>query len=117
MSSEQDGVPPDPQAFVQELGKAIAELPNAELLAGLDIVLLELERRLLHYARVGPEMVVMADEGLVLASRAAARLRQAQSATSHAAGHLQIVGVGQWRPTTTSPSWADDPRVRGEDSP
>jgi hypothetical protein len=97
-----------------ELGKEISGLPNDRLLGAVDVVLLELEKRLLHYARVGAEMVAMADEGLVLAARSAARLKQAQSAASHAAGHLQIVGVGAWRPRSTSPSWGDDPRVTEE---
>ncbi len=93
------------------LKSSLTPMPNAELLSAVDLVLLELERRLLHYSHVGHEMVPMADEGLVLASRAAARLRQAQSATSHTAGHLQVVGVGDWRPRSTSPRWSDDPRV------
>ena len=97
------------------LARDVAELPNDQLLTALDVVLLELERRLLHYSRVGTEMLPMADEGLVLASRTAARLRQAQSAASHASAHLQVVGVGEWRPRSTNPSWGDDPRVTGED--
>ena len=104
-----------PQETLSKLVKTVGELPNAELLESLDVILLELERRLLHYARVGPEVVAMADEGLVLASRAAARLSQAQSASAHTAGHLQIVGVGSWRPRSTSPSWSDDSRVRDDD--
>ncbi len=115
MSTSPDPIPRNPQETLAQLGKSVAELPNAELLASLDVVLLELERRLLHYARVGPEMVEMADEGLVLASRAAARLGQAQSASAHAAGHLQIVAVGDWHPRSTAPSWSDDPRVRGDE--
>jgi hypothetical protein len=42
-----------------------------ELSSALDLALLELERKLYRYAKVGPEM---ADEGLVLAARAKARL-------------------------------------------
>ncbi len=100
---------------VAQVAEATTRLPNSELLMALDAVLLELEKRLLHYARVGPEMVPMADEGLVLAVRSSARLTQAQSAASHAAGHLQIVGVGDWKPRRVTPSWADDPRVAGEE--
>jgi hypothetical protein len=59
----------------------------------------------------------MADEGLVLAARAAARLRQAQSSASHAVGHLQHVGVGAWSPKSTNPAWHDDPRVVEEEGP
>ena len=81
----------------------------------LDRVLLELERRLYRYAHVGAEIQEMADEGLVLAMRSSARLRQAQSASGHTAGHLQVVGVGGWRPGTTNPSWNDDPRVTGDE--
>ena len=105
----------EPEQPILDLGAAVAEFPNDQLLGALDIVLLELEKRLLHYSRVGTEMLPMADEGLVLASRTAARLRQAQSAASHAAGHLQVVGVGQWTPRSTNPSWADDPRVAGDE--
>lgn len=115
MSTNPDPTPENPQETLEHLSKTVSGLPNAELLATLDVVLLELERRLLHYAQVGPEMVVMADEGLVLSSRAAARLSQAQSASAHAAGHLQIVGVGDWKPRSTAPSWSDDPRVTGRE--
>jgi hypothetical protein len=56
----------------------------------------------------------MSEEGLVLAVRSAARLRQTQSAAAHTAGHLQVLGVGEWTPTSTNPGWSDDPRVTGE---
>jgi hypothetical protein len=102
---------PDYERILHQLAQTAAELPNAELLAAVDVVLLDLEKRLLHYARVGAEMVPMADEGLVLAVRAGARLRQAQSAVSHAAGHLQLVGVGTWSPKSTNASWSDDARI------
>ncbi len=78
-------------------------------------MLLELERRLFRYARVGPELLEMADEGLVLSARAAARLAQAQSSAAHAVGHLQVVGVGEWSPQSTNPSWRDDRRVTGDE--
>lgn len=102
---------PDYERVLHNLAQTAAGLPNAELLAAVDVVLLELEKRLLRYARVGPEMVPMADEGLVLAVRAGGRLGQAQSAASHTAGHLQVVGVGTWSPQSTNPSWSDDARV------
>jgi hypothetical protein len=51
----------------------------------------------------------MADEGLVLAARAKARLGQSLSAAQHTEGHLQVVGVGEWRPTSTRPSWNAEP--------
>jgi hypothetical protein len=89
----------------------LEEMSNADLLATLDTVLVEVERRLLRYARTGPEILAMADEGLVLATRTGARLRQAQSAAAHTAGHLQIIGVGEWRPRSTNPGWGDDERV------
>ena len=111
MADDPRGGPVDWSEVLASLKSSLATMPNGELLASVDVVLLELERRLLHYSHVGHEMIPMADEGLVLASRAAARLRQAQSATSHTAGHLQVVGVGDWRPRSTSPSWSDDPRV------
>jgi hypothetical protein len=107
---------PNNWAETAGLGKALASLPNADLLTALDVVLLELEKRLMHYAQVGGEMLAMADEGLVLAARSGARLKQAQSAASHTAGHLQVVGVGEWSPRSTNPSWADDPRVAGNDA-
>ena len=91
--------------------QALTALSNAELLSALDLALLELEKRLLRYARVGPEVVEMADEGLVLAVRARARLGQALSSAQHAEGHLQIVGVGEWSPTSTRPTWNTEPRL------
>jgi len=93
----------------------LAERSNEQLLGMLDAVLLELERRLLRYARSGPEIMDMADEGLVLSVRSGARLRQAQSAAAHAASHLQVLGVGGWSPRSTNPGWSDDPRVTGRD--
>jgi hypothetical protein len=41
---------------------------------------LELEKRLFRYVKVGPELLEMADEGLVLAARASTRLGQSISA-------------------------------------
>ena len=43
-------------------------LTNADLLATLDAVLLEVERRLFRYSQTGHEILEMADEGLVLAT-------------------------------------------------
>jgi hypothetical protein len=103
-----------PYADYQEV---LSALPNAELLSALDLTLLELEKRLYRYAHLGPELLEMADEGLVLAVRARARLGQALSSAQHAEGHLQLVGVGEWQPTSTRPSWDTDPRVsEGEDA-
>jgi exonuclease VII small subunit len=99
---------------LDDFEQVLASLPNGELLTALDLVLLELERRLLRYARTGHELLEMADEGLVLAVRAGARLGQAQSSAVHTAGHLQVVGVGEWSPTSTQPGWSDDPRATGE---
>jgi hypothetical protein len=93
----------------------LESLVNAELLTELDRVLLEVEQRLLRYAQTGPEILEMANEGLVLAARAAARLAQAHSSAEHALGHLQIVGVGEWSPRSTQPIWRDDPRLVGDD--
>ena len=82
-----------------------------ELLSTLDLALLELEKRLFRYAREGPELLEMADEGLVaLAARAKAGLGQALSAAQYAEGHLQVVGVGEGKPTSISPSWNAEPR-------
>jgi hypothetical protein len=106
--------PHEPSHPADEVRQLIADLPNDELLATLDTVLLELERRLLRYARIGHEILEMANEGLVLAVRAGARLGQAQSSTTHAAGHLQVIGIGDWKPTSTRPGWGDDPRVADE---
>lgn len=91
-------------------------LSNRELLSTLDLTLLELEKRLYRYAHEGEELIYMADEGLLLASRAGARLGQALSAAEHAEAHLQVVGVGEWRPTSTNPSWDDEPRLSEGDS-
>jgi hypothetical protein len=95
--------------------EVLAALPNAELLSALDLALLELEKRLLKYARVGPEVLGMADEGLVLAVRARARLSQALSSAQHAEGHLQVVGVGEWQPTSTRPAWNTEPRLADDE--
>ena len=106
----------EPRRFADELRDHLDGVPNDELLAVLDIVLLELERRLLRYARTGHEILEMANEGLVLAVRAGARLGQAQSSATHTAGHLQLMGVGDWKPTSTRPGWSDDPRVEEEEA-
>jgi hypothetical protein len=91
--------------------EVLSALPNAELLNALDLTLLELEKRLYRYAHLGPELLEMANEGLVLAVRSRARLGQALSSAQHAEGHLQLVGVGEWNPTSTRPAWNTDPRV------
>jgi hypothetical protein len=105
-------VEPDGQELSREdLEESLATMSNSELLAALDLLLLELEKRLLRYAQAGQEILEMADEGLLLATRSGARLEQAQSAATHTRGHLQLVGIGEWRPRTTRPSWGGDPRV------
>jgi hypothetical protein len=86
------------------------------LLSAMDLALLELEERLFHYARRGPEIIEMADEGLILAVRAKARLGQSLSAAQHAEGHLQVVGVGEWKPFSSRPAWNAEPRLAEEDS-
>ena len=95
--------------------EVLSALSNTELLSALDLALLELEKRLTRYAHVGPEVLEMADEGLVLAVRARARLAQALSAAQHAESHLQLVGVGDWKPTSTRPAWNTDPRITNEE--
>jgi hypothetical protein len=100
---------------VPDFERALSKLSNPELLSALDLALLELEKRLYRYAKVGPELLEMADEGLVLAARAKARLGQSLSAAQHAEGHLQVVGVGEWRPTSTRPSWNAEPRLAQEE--
>jgi hypothetical protein len=101
---------------VPDFQQALSNLSNPELLSALDLALLELEKRLFHYAKVGPELLEMADEGLVLAARAKARLGQSLSAAQHTEGHLQVVGVGEWQPTSTRPSWNAEPRLTDEQS-
>jgi hypothetical protein len=96
---------------VPDFQQALSNLSNPELLSALDLALLELEKRLFRYAKVGPELLEMADEGLVLAARSKARLGQSLSAAQHTEGHLQVVGVGEWRPTSTRPSWNAEPRL------
>jgi hypothetical protein len=94
-----------------ELEHILAALPNPELLSVLDLALLELEKRLLRYAQAGEQLLEMADEGLLLAIRAKARLGQALSSAQHTEGHLQIVGVGEWKPTSSHPGWDSEPRL------
>ena len=113
--SEQEPLEPN-ELPTPDYEQALANLPNADLLAALDLALLELEKRLYRYAHLGPEVLEMADEGLVLAVRAKARLGQALSSAQHAEGHLQLVGVGEWKPTSTRPAWNTDPRLSEEDS-
>ena len=72
---------------VPDYQQALSNLSNPELLlSALDLALLELEKRLFRYAKVGPELLEMADEGLVLAARAKARLGQSLSAAQHTEG-------------------------------
>jgi hypothetical protein len=59
-------------------------------------------------------LLEMADAGLVLAAKA--RLEQALSAAQHAEGHLQVVGMGEWKPTGTRLAWNAEPRLTEEDS-
>jgi hypothetical protein len=108
----------EPKEPVPDFEQALSKLPNPELLSALDLARLELETRLFRYAKVGPELLEMADEGLVLAAMAKARLGQSLSAVQHAEGHLQMAGVGEWRPTSTRPAWNAEPRLPGaeEDS-
>ena len=112
MTSEpNEDKPFDPKGPVPDFEEALSNLTNPDLLIALDLTLLELEKRLYRYAHIGPEVLPMADEGLVLAARAGARLGQALSAAQHTQGHLQIVGVGEWKPTSTRPAWNTDPRL------
>jgi hypothetical protein len=107
--------PSEPREPVANFEEVLSALTNPELLRALDLTLLELEKRLYHYAHVGPELLQMADEGLILAVRARARLGQALSSAQHAEGHLQIVGVGEWKPTSTRPGWNTEPRLGEEE--
>src|SRR5918994_4135588 len=105
MSESHEREPIGPKQPVPDFQQALSDLSNPDLLSALDLALLELEKRLFRYAKVGPELLEMADEGLVLAARAKARLGQALSAGQHTEGHLQVVGVGEWEPTSTRPAW------------
>ena len=58
-----------------------------------------------NYAKVGPELHEMADEGLVLAARAKARLGQSLSAAQHTEGHLY-----RWRGEASDVPRAPAPR-------
>ncbi len=53
---------------------------------------------------------------MTLAMRSGARLRQAQSAATQTAGHLQVVGIGDLAPSSTNPGWSDDRRVTGDEA-
>ena len=107
--------PLEPEEPTPDFRQALSNLSNRDLLSALDLTLLELERRLFRYAHEGEELIDMADEGLLLASRAHARLGQSISAAEHTEAHLQLVGVGEWSPTSTHPSWKDEPRLTEED--
>jgi hypothetical protein len=111
----QEESPQPKEEPVPDFQQALSNLSNPELLSALDLALLELEKRLFRYAKVGPELLEMADEGLVLAARARARLGQSLSAAQHTEGHLQVVGVGEWQPRRTRPSWNAEPRLTNED--
>jgi hypothetical protein len=115
-SQRSEREPTEPKQPIRGFQQALSDLSNPELLSALDLALLELEKQLYRYAKVGPELLEMADEGLVLSARAKARLGQALSAAQHAEGHLQVVGVGDWQPTSTRPSWNAEPRLTEEDS-
>ena len=56
--------PLGPKEPVPDYQQALSDLSNPELLSALDLALLELEKRLYRYAKVGPELLEMADEGL-----------------------------------------------------
>ena len=51
----------EPTEPVPDFEQALSNLSNAELLSALDLALLELEKRLFRYAKVGPELLEMAD--------------------------------------------------------
>ena len=110
--------PPHPKEEpVPDLQQALSNPSNPELLSALDLSLLELESASFATPRWA-QLLEMADEGLVLAAMAHARLGQSLSAAQHTEGHLQVVGVGEWRPTSTRPAWNAEPRPpgSGEDS-
>ena len=74
-----------------------------EVLSALGLALLKLERRLYRYAHTGPELLEMADEGLGLAARARAKLRQVLSSAQHTQGHLQVMGWASGAPSPPAP--------------
>jgi len=81
--------------------QVLSALFNAVPLSALALALLELEKRLYQYAHVDPELLEMADEGLVGAGRESpARLGQALSSVQRVEGHLQVVGTGEWKATS-----------------
>lgn len=86
---------PEPNEPLEEPGlpyadymEVLGSLSNTELLEALDLGLLELEKR----------------------------LGQALSSAQHAEGHLQIVGVGAWKPTSTRSGWNTEPRLSQEEA-
>src|SRR5918997_2319767 len=81
--NEREPADPNKLPYV-DYQEVLSGLANADLLSALDLALLELEKRLLRYARVGAEVLDMADEGLVLAVRARAWLGEALSSDLHA---------------------------------
>lgn len=93
----------EPLKPVPDFQQALSNLSNPELLSAVDLTLLELEQRLYRYAHEGEELIAMADEGLLLASRARARLAQAVSAAQHTQAHLQVVGWASGNPAAPSP--------------
>ena len=40
---------------------------------------------------------------------------QALCSVQHAEGHLQMVGVGEWKPRSTRPGWNTEPRLNEEE--
>jgi hypothetical protein len=88
---------------VPDFEVALSKLSNPELLSALDLALLELEKRLFRYAKVGPELLEMADEGLVLAARAKARLGQSLSAAQHTEDTCRWLGWASGVPPARAP--------------
>ena len=65
MPENSEREPSDPHTPpVPGFTEALNVLSNPELLSALDLTLLELEKRLLSYARGGPEVLAMADGGI-----------------------------------------------------
>jgi hypothetical protein len=72
--------PLGPEEPTPDFREVLSNLSNRDLLSALNLALLELERRLYRYAHEGTDLIDMADEGLLLASRSHARLGQARLA-------------------------------------